>query len=209
MGGSVYRSETPTVLIVRGAGPAGRRIANAAAAAELAPIVMDERTCAHEGVESVRVSFEDAADPRRALHDMVLRHGRLDAVVLLPAAGTAAGAGTGPAWERDLGRELAVVAGLVRTAAPWLSEVSGVVVPVSAPPSRREPSNLSSLLAAVCEPAVRALASEFGFRVAPVVTDTTGTARGTIVGSALMDHLASPRFGHGVREAESTRIAAG
>ncbi len=188
--------DQPTVLIVRGAGPAGRRIANAVQAAGATTVVLDERTCAHDGVHAVRVPFDDVAQPRRAVHDLTVRYGSFEAMVLLPPPVDAKGDGSlgpslDPTWEFDLGQELTLVAGLVRVAAPTLATVSGVVMPVSASPELHEPTHRATLFAQSYLPALRALAAEFGLRLAPVETEATGTARGTAVAARLLEELGS------------------
>ncbi len=182
--------DQPTVLIVRGSGPAGRRIANAVQDAGATAVVLDERTCAHNGVRAVRVAFDEVAQARRAVQDLTVRYGSIEAMVLLPPPANANGdASLDPTWEFDLGRELTLVAGLVRVAAPALAPISGLVMPVSASPELHEPTDRASLFAQSYLPALRALAGVFGLRLAPVETEATGTARGTAVASRLLEEL--------------------
>ena len=182
--------DRPTVLIVRGAGPAGRRIANAVQGAGATTVVLDERTCAHDGVHAVRVPFDDVAQPRRAVQDLTVRYGSFAAMVLLPPPANAeVDASLDPTWEFDLGQELTLVAGLVRVAAPALTSVSGLVMPVSASPELHEPTHRAALFAQSYLPALRALAAVFGLRLAPVETEATGTARGAAVASRLREEL--------------------
>jgi nucleoside-diphosphate-sugar epimerase len=188
----VHQEQNPTVLIVRGAGPAGRRIATTVADAGGTPVVLDERTCAHDGVQALRVPFENATPPRRAVHDLVRRRGGLDAMVLLPMATWTAGATEGSSWEHELGHELTLMAGLVRSAAPALAASVGVVIPVSAPPEHHDPTHPVALSSRICDAAIHALADEYGFRVAPVVTVSTGTSRGTVVAAALAEQWRGP-----------------
>jgi hypothetical protein len=183
----VHQKHHPTVLIVRGAGPAGRRIATTVSEAGGTPVVLDERTCAHDGVQALRVPFEKATPPRRAVRDLVTRRGGLDAMVLLPMATWTAGATEGPSWEHELGHELTLVAGLVRSAAPALAASVGVVMPVSTPPEHHDPTHPVALSSRICDAAIHALADEYGFRVAPVVTGSTGASRGAVVAEALAE----------------------
>jgi hypothetical protein len=183
----VHQEQNPTVLIVRGAGPAGRRIATTVSEAGATPVVLDERTCAHDGVQALRVPFENVTPPRRAVHDLVTRRGGLDAMVLLPMAAWTTGATEGSSWEHELGHELTLVAGLVRSAAPALAASEGVVMPVSAPPEHHDPTHPVALSSRICDTAIHALADEYGFRVAPVLTGSTGRSRGTVVAAALAE----------------------
>ena len=185
--------DQPTVLIVRGAGPAGRRIANAVRGSGGTTVVLDERTCAHDGVHAVRVPFDDVAQPRRAVDDLSVQYGSFAAMVLLPPTDTdgdgAREPSLDPSWELDLGQEVTLVAGLVRVAAPALGASSGIVVPVGAPPEVHRPTHRATLFAQSYMPALRALATAFGIRLEPVETEATGTARGTAVASRLLEEL--------------------
>jgi hypothetical protein len=193
--------ENQTVVIVRGAGPAGRGVAARVTEVGAVPVVLDERTCAHENVRSVRVPFDDPASPRRAMHDIVSRHGGLDALVLLPAPTAGAGASSGASWEATLGHELMLVAGMVRSAAPALAASSaGVVIPVVVEPRDDDPSLPAALLGPMTEPVLGALADGFGFRVTPVRTAATGTARGSAAAEAVVEQLVTPGTGSGHRE---------
>lgn len=183
-------ADEPTVLIVRGAGPAGRRIANAVRGVGATAVVLDERTCAHEGVHAVRVAFGDVAKPRRAVQDLMVRYGSFEGFVLLPPPATSGPETLDPSWERALGHEVRLVAGLVRAAAPALAVNAGIVVPVSPPPTAsHEPTDLDHLFAGSCLPAIRALSDAFGFRLRPVATEATGAARGAEVAETLVEEL--------------------
>lgn len=187
----MQHAESPTVLIVRGAGRAGRRIAAAVTEAGATPVVLDERTCANDDIHSVRIAFDDPAAPSRAIDDITVRHGGLDAVVVLPAPTSTIGATAGTPWELSLGHELTLIAGVVRAAASALAESSGMVIPVSASPSRQDPSDAAALISRTSEPVIEALAETFGFRIAPVASEGTGESRDAAVAEAVVEQLQS------------------
>lgn len=178
-----------TVLVVRGAGPAGRCIAERVTAEGGLAIVLDERTGAHPDVPSLRVAFDDLGETRRAIDTVTSHHGSLHAIVLLPPLPVINGAAAGSAWERYLGRELTNMAGLVRAAAPALGAGGGVVVPVAAPPRPDDPTDPAALVGEMLRPVLLALAARYGLRVAPIVTDARGAARGEVVASHVVAHL--------------------
>lgn len=198
-------ADGPTVLIVRGAGPAGRQIADAVRGAGATVVVMDERTCAHEGVHAVRVGFEDAAKPRRAVQDLMGRYESFEALVLLPPQTPTGSRTLDRSWERDLGHEVTLIAGLVRAAAPALAINAGSVVTVGTlPDASHEPTDLDHLVAGSCLPALHALSDVFGFGLTFVATEASGAARGTAVAAKLLEELqlATPEGDHRGRAAE-------
>jgi hypothetical protein len=187
----MHDHEAPTVLIVRGAGPAGRRIAHALGDVDATAVVLDERTCAHQGVHAIRVPFQPVSQPKRAVQDLAVRYGSFEAMVLLPPPRNDDGGLLGPSWELELGREVSLAAGLLAAAAPALAGSAGVVMPVSAPVEVEggEPGHRRELFVESSLPALRALADESDLRLIPVQTESPGAAGATAVAERLLEAL--------------------
>jgi len=140
----------------------------------------------------VRVGFEDVAKPRRAVQDLMGRYESVEALVLLPPPVPGASRTLDASWERDLGHEVTLVAGLVRAAAPALAVNAGTVVTVGTlPGASPEPTDLDHLVAGSCLPALHALSDAFGFRLTLVATEASGADRGTAVAAKLLEELES------------------